>query len=70
LKDSRDLEDALMNRYAIEQGHDPAGSWILIVHADGASDMLRFTNPEDMWCCDLAPMIRTILNREQREANA
>ena len=57
-----------MDQYAREQGHDPTGSWILIVHADGSSDMLRFDDPAQMWCCNLAPLIRHVLNKEQKEA--
>lgn len=68
MKDYPELEDALMDMYAHEQGHDPEGNWILIVHADGKSDMTRFADPKEMWCCDLAPMIRKVLNREREAA--
>lgn len=59
-----------MDEYALQNGHNPAGSWILIVHVDGTSDITYFDKPEEMWCCDLAPLIKRVLRRENRKARA
>jgi hypothetical protein len=37
--------------YARHFGHDPEGNWILVVHEDNTSEIFRFENPDEMWCC-------------------
>jgi hypothetical protein len=43
--------DLLCEEYARYFGHDPDGSWILVVHADNSSELHRFDDVADMWCC-------------------
>ena len=57
LKDD-ELHERLFQKYARSYGHDPAGNWILIVHADDSSEIHRFDDPANMWCCRLRPVIR------------
>jgi hypothetical protein len=54
-----------MDQYARDHGHDPTGSWILIVHEDGTSDFFPFADGTGMWCCSLAPLIRATLKSER-----
>ena len=64
------LRDELKDQYARSHGHDPKGSWILIVHSDGRSDFYPFENPEEMWCCSRANEILAMLDREKLDALA
>ena len=54
-----------MDQYARDHGHDPTGSWILIVHEDGTSDFFSGANATEAWCCSLAPLIRAALAAER-----
>ena len=59
-----ELDERLKEKYARSYGHDPAGNWILIVHADDSSEIHRFDDPADMWCCRLRPIIREMIHAE------
>lgn len=54
-----------MDQYCRDHGHEPAASWILIVHEDGTSDYFPFDEPTGMWCCSLGPLIRRALAGER-----
>jgi hypothetical protein len=43
--------DLVATEYARYFGHDPDGNWILVVNADNSSEVFRFDNLDDMWCC-------------------
>jgi len=51
----RDLNQEELDWFAIEYaryfGHDPSGNWILVVHEDNTSEIFRFADAEEMWCC-------------------
>jgi len=59
---------ALKEAYAGYYGHDPSGNWILLVHVDDTTEMYYFEHDAEMWCCDLADDIRTMINEEVRAA--
>lgn len=49
MADSPELHQQLMERYAIEHGHDPRGldAWVMIVSEHGGVDFYPFWIPED-----------------------
>lgn len=55
--------DWLAELYALYFGHDPKGNWILVVRADNTSEIFRFDDPKDMWCCQ--PERERHLNRRE-----
>ena len=43
--------DWLPDLYAQYFGHEPSGHWILVVNSDNDSDLFRFDEAGEMWCC-------------------
>jgi hypothetical protein len=43
--------DWIGEAYARYFGHDPSGNWILVVYADNESEIFRFDDIDEMWCC-------------------
>lgn len=64
--DDHDLENRLRDNYARSFGYDPAGNWILIVHADNTTEFFRFEEPSEMWCCARREEIGAMLDAEVR----
>jgi len=66
----RELEDRLMDEYALSYGHQPTENWILIVHTDDSSEFYPFEDPAEMWCCDFKSVVRRQIGEEVRHLEA